>query len=232
MPIQKSAEFLHGLLPITWHMLAFQAAAPVMRMVSRTTLLRRVASIAAAIALVPVAASAWSPGQWSQAALAHVAGKLERRFGDASPADKAVTGLVVLGGGMDRAQRALRLARRYPQAQVLLSGPSRREEAVLARASDVADRLTIDRSARTTYENALFSRRLAAPKAGERWLLVTSGVHMPRAIGAFRAVGFAVEPAPVWNRPAAAGRVPHELLGLVYYRLLGRTQALLPRPAA
>ena len=31
---------------------------------------------------------------------------------------------------------------------------------------------------------------LADPKPGERWLLVTSAFHMPRAIGTFRAAGF------------------------------------------
>jgi uncharacterized SAM-binding protein YcdF (DUF218 family) len=39
--------------------------------------------------------------------------------------------------------------------------------------------------------------QLAAPKPGERWLLVTSAYHMPRAVGLFRKVGFAVEPYPV-----------------------------------
>jgi uncharacterized SAM-binding protein YcdF (DUF218 family) len=35
------------------------------------------------------------------------------------------------------------------------------------------------------------------PKPGERWLLVTSAAHMPRAIGCFRRAGFAVEACPV-----------------------------------
>src|SRR5262249_25475983 len=34
-------------------------------------------------------------------------------------------------------------------------------------------------------------------KPGERWLLVTSAMHMPRAIGVFRKAGFAVDAYPV-----------------------------------
>ena len=40
---------------------------------------------------------------------------------------------------------------------------------------------------RNTIENAAFSRLLADPKPGERWLLLTSAYHMPRAMAAFRA---------------------------------------------
>src|SRR5206468_7108626 len=57
-------------------------------------------------------------------------------------------------------------------------------------------RLTMERRSRNTMENAEFSKALAAPKPGERWLLVTSAYHMPRAIGVFRAAGFEVEACP------------------------------------
>ena len=50
---------------------------------------------------------------------------------------------------------------------------------------------------RNTVENALFSKEIAQPKPGERWLLVTSAYHLPRAIGVFRKAGFAVEAYPV-----------------------------------
>src|SRR5262249_56329377 len=49
----------------------------------------------------------------------------------------------------------------------------------------------------TTAENAIFSLQLAMPKPAERWLLVTSAYHMPRAMGVFRKAGFAVEAYPV-----------------------------------
>ena len=59
------------------------------------------------------------------------------------------------------------------------------------------ERLTPEDKSHNTVENALFSKALAAPKPGERWLLVTSAYHMPRAIGIFRRAGFAVEAYPV-----------------------------------
>ena len=93
----------------------------------------------------------------------------------------------------------------------------------------------------------LFSRLLANPKPGERWLLVTSAYHMPRAMAAFRAVGFPVEAYPVdWRTrgPMDASRpfsslaeglrrtdaAVHEWIGLIAYRLGGQTAELFPAP--
>jgi len=83
------------------------------------------------------------------------------------------------------------------------------------------------------------------PAAGERWLLVTSAFHMPRAIGCFRAVGFDVIPWPVDYRTSGPGdawrlfpraseglrRVDlaaKEWAGLLAYYVTGRSTALLP----
>jgi uncharacterized SAM-binding protein YcdF (DUF218 family) len=58
------------------------------------------------------------------------------------------------------------------------------------------DRIVLEERSRNTLENAIYSKDLANPKAGERWLLVTSAYHMPRAIGVFRQAGFMVEAYP------------------------------------
>jgi uncharacterized SAM-binding protein YcdF (DUF218 family) len=84
----------------------------------------------------------------------------------------------------------------------------------------------------------IYSKQLAQPKQGERWLLVTSAYHMPRAIGCFRRAGFDVEAYPVnWRRTPRPRRginlfddPVHEWEGLLAYRLTGRTDALLPAP--
>jgi uncharacterized SAM-binding protein YcdF (DUF218 family) len=103
-----------------------------------------------------------------------------------------------------------------------------------------------DRS-RNTWENALFTRDLIAPKPGERWLLVTSAWHMPRAMGIFRRVGFDVTAYPVdflsygdardWNvTPAVLDELTmmsfaiHEWVGLAVYRFTNKTDALFPAP--
>jgi uncharacterized SAM-binding protein YcdF (DUF218 family) len=109
------------------------------------------------------------------------------------------------------------------------------------------NRILLEDKSRNTIENAAFSKALAAPKPGERWLLVTSGYHMPRAIGVFRHAGFAVEAYPVdWRtrgpidlvlpfESVTAGlrrtdTAVHEWIGLVAYWLAGRTSELFPAP--
>ena len=202
---------------------------------------------------------------------------LESRFPPWSAAQGAPPdGIVVLGGpidadlsvahGMpvitsspDRIVAAAALAHRYPNARIVFSGGSSSLISNEQREADYAaalfeslgidkSRLIMDRDSRNTYENAVFSKKLAAPKAGERWLLVTSAFHMPRAIGLFRKVGFAVEPYPVdWRVGRGADVLAftqfsldgllrtdvgvREWLGLVAYRLAGRTDTLFPGPA-
>jgi uncharacterized SAM-binding protein YcdF (DUF218 family) len=43
-------------------------------------------------------------------------------------------------------------------------------------------RVVAEDKSRNTVENAVFSKALAQPKPGERWLLVTSAYHMPRSM--------------------------------------------------
>ena len=105
----------------------------------------------------------------------------------------------------------------------------------------------MERRSRNTQENAEFSKALAAPKTGERWLLVTSAYHMPRSVGLFRKAGFAVEPYPVdWRLRGAIdlltfsivateglGRVDtgvREWIGLVAYWVTGKTSEFFPGP--
>ena len=108
------------------------------------------------------------------------------------------------------------------------------------------ERVVLESRSRNTAENAAFTKELMKPKPGERWLLVTSAQHMPRAVGCFRRVGFAVEAYPVaWHtgmrislRPSDAmggglARTDfaiHEWIGLIAYWLTGRTSELLPGP--
>jgi uncharacterized SAM-binding protein YcdF (DUF218 family) len=100
----------------------------------------------------------------------------------------------------------------------------------------------------TSAPDRMITKDLVKPKAGERWLLVTSAFHMPRSVGLFRKVGFAVEPYPVdWrvggredlltftnvagDGLARTDTAVREWMGLVAYRLTGRIDELLPGPA-
>jgi uncharacterized SAM-binding protein YcdF (DUF218 family) len=149
------------------------------------------------------------------------------------------------------------LARLHPEARIVLTGgaadplrPDPKEAPVMAELlvslGIEAERLVVEDQSRNTYENAVYSQRLAQPKKGEVWLLVTSARHMPRSVGCFRAVDWPVIPYPVdFDTDRASdwvnGDVPvvrlgrldkavHEWLGLVFYRLSGWTDALLPAP--
>ena len=110
-----------------------------------------------------------------------------------------------------------------------------------------SSRLLMERGSRNTLENAEFSKAIVNPKPGERWLMVTSAFHMPRAVGLFRKAGFEVEAYPVdWkvgkgndiftfsnlagDGLGRADTAVREWMGLIAYRLAGRTDALLPGP--
>src|SRR5690606_15984914 len=107
----------------------------------------------------------------------------------------------------DRFVETLRLAQRYPEARIIISGGgavldgSLETEATAGRRFFAAfgisaDRIEIEEASRTTEENVLGIRELVTPQPDETWLLVTSAFHMPRAVGLFRQSGFNVVPWP------------------------------------
>lgn len=163
----------------------------------------------------------------------HLAEVLETRIPRADlGAHSAPGGIIVLGGSATRVEAALRLAQRFPDAPVILSGPGDSEvELAKARISDPA-RLIIDRRALNTYENAVYSQDFMSAKTGGRWAVVTSALHMPRAVAAFQGAGLSIEPWPVYDTApmteARSQSVWHEVFGLAGYWLLGRTRTLFP----
>ncbi|SMH60129.1 YdcF family protein [Azospirillum agricola] len=202
-----------------------------------------------------------------------VALPLENRFPRVEPAGP-VDGIIMLGGAVnppitadrgdpsvnDAAERVLAfadLARRFPDAKAVFTGGSGRLlgqdtkedasiRAALAQAGVPEGRVIYETESRNTWENALFSRDLVRPAPEERWVLVTSAMHMPRSVGIFRRIGWEVVPYPVDYRTRHDGRpylrfeLEHSLpvlsqsvrewIGLVSYRLMDRTATLFPAP--
>lgn len=170
----------------------------------------------------------------------------------------AAHGVPVIAGAADRIIGAATLAHRYPNARLVYTGGSPNLLHNDAKEADYAtalfqglgipkSRLTMERQSRNTKENADFSREIAKPKPGERWLLVTSAYHMPRSMGLFRKAGFPVEAYPVDFRVGMKEDLlkyyviandglqlvdtgVREWLGLIAYRVSGGTDALLPAP--
>lgn len=150
------------------------------------------------------------------------------------------------------------LAEKFPSAKLIFTGGSGSlldqefKEAdyatpFLRRLGVAPERVIFENQSRNTYENATFSFDLAAPKDGETWVLITSAAHMPRAVGCFRKAGWSgLIPYPVdysyagdetFGPPltigSGSGRISkalHELLGLTFYYLTGKTDALFPAP--
>ena len=170
----------------------------------------------------------------------------------------ATRGETIVADAGSRITEGAVLARRFPSARLLYTGGSNAlmgtigSEAGDAKRLWVAlgidsDRIMIEDKSRNTAENAEFTQALLRPRPEQRWILVTSAYHMPRSVGLFRAVGFRLVPYPVdyhttgtWrdfepNRDASLGLARldftlREWIGLVAYRLAGKTDALLPGP--
>lgn len=201
---------------------------------------------------------------------------LEERFGTHQPSfsHERVRGIIILGGFEDgwvsagrgglavneaaeRLTEGVRLARQHPEAQVVFTGGVGDylwgEDAAGPIAGYFADmgiekeRVRIEKMSRNTYENAVYSRTLLHPQPHEKWLLVTSAYHMPRAVGTFRRAGFDVVAYPVDFRTRNRAdvlrvheRMPSglerfdlavkEWIGLVAYRLTGRSGEWFPGP--
>jgi uncharacterized SAM-binding protein YcdF (DUF218 family) len=200
---------------------------------------------------------------------------LENHFQPWDSSRGAPTGIIVLGGGIntelsikrgdisfgkaaERLIAALELYRRYPTLRVVLSGgnsdvlfpgPPESELAAkfLERFGIPRDRIEVETSSRNTMENAVNTARLILPNPDERWLLITSAYHMPRAIGLFRKAGISIEAYPVdwqtggWGdlaKPSFSllgglndlNIATHEWVALIFDRLSGRTSVLFPGP--
>ena len=197
---------------------------------------------------------------------------LESRFATNPALPANVTGIIVLGGAEDalrtsiwnqvetnesaeRILASLALARRFPEAKLVFTSGSGSvldqehkgasvAKIVYAEIGLEPSRLIFESESRNTLENAVLSKSLVKPSAGETWVLVTSAFHMPRSVGSFCKTGWPVIPFPVDHQSlpghmiradaSLSGNLQkistavHEWLGLVAYYLTGKTSALFP----
>ena len=164
---------------------------------------------------------------------------------------------LVIGGAVERIIQSAELARANPDAKMIYTGGTASLTQTDVREADYvvslyeslgvrAPQLQLDRNARNTWENATNSRRMVEPGPYDRWVLVTSAFHMPRAVGVFRAQGWEVIPYPVdySTNPSSEFESPmsfthglgslynasHEWIGLIAYWLNGKSDAAFPKP--
>lgn len=213
---------------------------------------------------------------FSQALLPqYLARPLENRI-PAGELPEKIDGIVVLTGGVyfeavrgdlvdlndtaDRIIQAVILAKRHPEAKIIITGGSgsfnqgddRREAdyyARLARSLGIEEeRIVIDRDSRNTHESAVACAKIAKDRFPGDIVLITSALHMPRALGCFNREGLDVIPFPVdyrtkndrydmikpdWFLPKVGNLgllydAAREWTGLAMYRRQGYTDKLIP----
>jgi uncharacterized SAM-binding protein YcdF (DUF218 family) len=192
-------------------------------------------------------------------------GILEDRYPEPSPCVDASRDVVitVLGGGMSgqadsvhelerlhnssyqRALGGLRLAKQHPQADVYFIGGGLHAEVseaelmahLITRLEPLGDRVVVENDSANTVENARALASLLQARNIPQIYLVTSALHMPRAVSVFKKVGFDVCAYPVDRlkvEPKYSGAlVPqisaltkstqaiHEIYGYLFYLLVG-----------
>ncbi|MBG0791940.1 YdcF family protein [Methylocystis sp. H62] len=170
--------------------------------------------------------------------------------GAAGENQSGLRGHLTFNESAERLTMPIELKRQFPNARLVFTSHARETMQV----RDFWKRVGLDQgdvlyeeNSNDTYENAVFTKDLVKPKPGERWLLVTSATHMPRSVGVFRHIGFPVIAYPVdyrtsreagkWHRPASPSKglglvetAAHEWIGLIAYRLSGKTDTLVPSP--
>jgi len=169
-------------------------------------------------------------------------GALEPAYAWTAPGQSA------LNDGAERMTEVVPLLRRNPHLRVLFTGGEGELFGVGASEAERArqffqaqgvppEKLLLESGSRTTFENAVLSRRVAGAEAGKPWLLMTSAYHMPRSMAAFQKAGWNVTAYPVdfrtglatpWSQYSMDQGVKkwrlalHEMLGLLAYKMAGR----------
>ena len=141
----------------------------------------------------------------------------ENRFPRIEMIQEEFEGLILLGGALSsletehrgipiynmagaRILEFIQLALKHPDKPIIFTGTAAEAanaEKVFESVGIDMNRVTIESAAKDTRDNAQNSYDLVQPKAGSKWVLVTSAFHMPRSVGLFRKAGWDVIPYPV-----------------------------------
>ena len=161
---------------------------------------------------------------------------------------------ISLNGSAERLVESVMIIRKFEKAKVIFSGGS----GIINRSdlghSQVAklfykkigvdiNKIFFEDKSRNTYENIIYSKKIAKPKKNENWLLITSAFHMKRALliaekNNWKLIPYAVDfknikefkLTPNLNLLSNLNSFQsglHEWLGLVSYYLMGRTDKFL-----
>ena len=155
-----------------------------------------------------------------------------------------------LGGSNHRITESLILQKLFPDAKIIFSGGSgnffnksvtdKVAKSFYKEFSINYNNVTFESQSTNTYENIMNSKKIVNPGKNENWLLVTSAFHMRRSIGIANRLGWKLIPYPVDYKTSndlisaiknfnvmknitSFQIATHETLGLIVYKLMGRT---------
>jgi uncharacterized SAM-binding protein YcdF (DUF218 family) len=198
---------------------------------------------------------------------------LESRFQANPTLPEKVDGIIVLSGAentelsylwnqneinaaVERDISFIELAKNHPEAKLIFTGGTGSLLNQKFKGADVAQKLfqqlsfnskkiLFERESRNTYENVIFSKKLASPIVTENWILITTGWHMPRSVGIFCKAEWPVIPYPVDHQTKKGNifRIDFDLatnlyylkigvkewIGLVAYFFSGKTKSIFPK---
>ena len=156
-------------------------------------------------------------------------------------------------GSVERLTESISLIKKYPNAKIIFSGGSGSLKYPDLDHASVAknffsnmgvdsSKIYYEKKSHNTYENILFSKRIALPKINEKWLLVTSAFHLKRSLGVSEKLEWTFIPYAVdfkktkkfsWkpsfnllSNLLEFQQASHEWVGLLAYYLMGRSDRI------
>jgi len=193
--------------------------------------------------------------------------KLEQQYQTPSMIPDKIDGILILGGSTnvgltilheqvsfndagERLTESANTIRKHNPKKIIFSGGTKKQtfdssHSYVAKRffSEIGvdtNKIIFEFKSRNTYENILFSKKIAKPKKDENWLLITSSFHMNRAINVAEKLNWQFIPYPVDFRTGKSftsfkpsfrlldnfnyfDLASHEILGLISYYILGRS---------
>jgi len=128
--------------------------------------------------------------------------------GSINPIRSAIWKQTVLNNSAERIFTSISLSKKYPNAKLVFTGGSGSIFNQTHKHADAAatfyktqgldvSKIIFERESRNTTENIILSKVLVNPQKGEKWVLITTGWHMPRSVGIFCKADWHVIPYPV-----------------------------------
>ncbi len=204
-PVSK----LFGFLVVPSHILLWLVLGATLALLRGRILLGRRLAIAATVFFILVGVAPTG---------ALLAQAIENRY-PRTPLPTHIDGVVTVGGGLDtpvllsrnapgtqpsldRVVSTFELARLHPEARIVFSGgwppyadSVAAQDDFLRMGLDPA-RLVLEGKSRNTYENLVFTQAIVRPRPGQVWVLATSAIQLPRAMGVARRLGWSMIPWP------------------------------------